>query len=417
MLDDIRMEGRYRKLNIPPVYEKGGMGVDLSSNDYLGIAGREDWRREFLEMAVDRVDLRFSASSSRLLTGNHFSYVGLESLLSDSYQTQTALVFNSGYHMNSGILPALCVGKTLILADKWVHASIIDGMRLSSADCIRFRHQDLKQLERLLENKTSGYDTVWVVCESIYSMSGDICDLNSLVELKHRYKNVFLYLDEAHAVGVRGRRGLGLAEEKGLIPEIDMLCGTFGKALASLGGFVVCSSVFREVLIQRMRPLIFTTALPALNVEWTAFVWKKMMRCEKERYHLEELSAKLYQVLHGENPGEGRDWDGGYESERKLFRGKNSDWSHIQMWTAGNSPDALELSFGLQKNGFGVMAVRPPTVPESFSGVRFSLRADLPELDWDRLFSLRKRWKMTGGIAALENGEEYGVKFEKEGEL
>ena len=160
-----------------------------------------------------------------------------------------------------GILPAVSDTQTLILADKLVHASIIDGIRLSTARCIRFRHNDLVQLERLLEQHHATFRQLIIVTESIFSMDGDQADLTALVRLKKRYSNVLLYVDEAHAFGVRGLRGLGCAEETGCIRDIDFLVGTFGKAAASAGAYIACCRTIREYLVNRMRTFIFTTAL------------------------------------------------------------------------------------------------------------------------------------------------------------
>lgn len=148
------------------------------------------------------------------------------------YKAGASLVFNSGYHANSGILPAVTDNRSLILADKLVHASIVDGIGLSKARCIRYRHNDYEQLERLVSESASQYEAVFIVTESIFSMDGDECDLPRLVALKKHYPNIYLYVDEAHAFGVRGQCGLGCAEEQDVIKEIDFLVGTFGKAAA-----------------------------------------------------------------------------------------------------------------------------------------------------------------------------------------
>lgn len=208
--------------------------LNLSSNDYLGLATDTVLQQEFLD-GVGGEDRLLSSSSSRLLTGNFMACTGLEHLLAGLFRREAALVFSSGYHMNTGILPALTDAHTLILADKLVHASIIDGIRLSAARCIRFRHQDYAQLERLLVQYHGQYPRIFIVTESIFSMDGDIAPLARLVELKRRYPGVMLYVDEAHAIGVRGRTGLGIAEEQDCIGGVDLLCGTFGKALASVG--------------------------------------------------------------------------------------------------------------------------------------------------------------------------------------
>ena len=209
--------------------------LNLSSNDYLGLAADTELHQTYLEgLSVDR--LLLSSSSSRLLTGNFAVYDELEEELAARFGREAALVFNCGYHANTGILPAICTPRTLVLADKLIHASLIDGMRLSSATAMRFRHNDLKHLERLLERYIDSYELVIIVTESVFSMDGDLANLQQLVALKRRYPDkVMLYVDEAHAFGVFGPTGLGLAEAIGCIADIDLLVGTFGKAGASAG--------------------------------------------------------------------------------------------------------------------------------------------------------------------------------------
>lgn len=205
--------------------------LNLSSNDYLGLASRKDLVEQFMATTNDHF-YPLSSSSSRLLTGNFTIYNQLEKQIAQSFQKEAALIFNSGYHANTGILPALADKQTLILADKLVHASIIDGIRLSGAPFKRYRHNDLDQLEQLVHKHSHEYEQLIVVTESIFSMDGDVADLKRLIDLKKKHSNILLYVDEAHAIGVRGERGLGISEEQGCIHEIDILVGTFGKALA-----------------------------------------------------------------------------------------------------------------------------------------------------------------------------------------
>ena len=199
--------------------------LNLSSNDYLGIASDPGMplMRDFLQetAAACQVsgtcppvpeDMLLGSASSRLLTGTFDVHDAVERMLCRLSCRQAALVFSSGYHMNIGILPAVCDTSTLILADKLVHASIIDGIRLSAGKCVRFRHQDMDQLESLVEKHHRDYSRVVIVTESIFSMDGDTADLKFLAGLKKRYPGVMLYVDEAHAVGVRGETGMGLAQ-------------------------------------------------------------------------------------------------------------------------------------------------------------------------------------------------------------
>ena len=339
--------------------------LNLSSNDYLGLAADRQLKEEFLQTLTPDTFLPTS-SSSRLLTGNFGIYEELETELATLFGTETALVLNSGYHANMGILPAVSDAQTLILADKLVHASIIDGIRLSTARCIRFRHNDLVQLERLLEQHHATFRQLIIVTESIFSMDGDQADLTALVRLKKRYSNVLLYVDEAHAFGVRGLRGLGCAEETGCIRDIDFLVGTFGKAAASAGAYIACCRTIREYLVNRMRTLIFTTALPPVNVAWTRFILNRMPDFYSYRMKLTGLAERLRVTLANR----------GFET-----RGD----SHIVPFLCGSNENSVYMSELFQDNGFFVLPVRYPTVPKNEARIRFSLNAAIPEEDYDCL--------------------------------
>lgn len=337
------------------VISQGQRMLNLSSNDYLGLATDTALRDEFLGNIDDR-DLLFSSSSSRLLTGNFSVYTQLEKLLADLYGTESALTFGSGYHMNSGILPAITDSRTLILADKLVHASIIDGILLSSGYSIRYRHQDYRVLETLIQKYYKDYSRIIIVTESVFSMDGDVTPLRTLVELKKKYPNVYLYVDEAHGIGVRGTRGLGVAEEQDCIKDIDFLCGTFGKALGSVGAYIVCRERIRNYLVNKMRPFIFTTALPPVNVAWTRFLLERLPQWNDRRQWLAEASGQLRTCFR----------ELGYECTSE---------SQIVPLTLGASEKAIEKAAEMQRKGFYVLPVRPPTVPEGTSRLRFSLTA------------------------------------------
>ena len=365
LLEELNQSGNLRSLPlIEPqgkwIIRDGRRMLNLSSNDYLGLSRDTRLRKEFLTRAMEEY-LPLSSASSRLLTGNFPAYTELEELLASSYGKESALVFNSGYHANMGILPALADKDTLILADKLVHASLIDGIRLSGAAYKRFRHQDYEQAEHILQNSAHTYKRIILVTESIFSMDGDIADLQRLVRIKRQYPNALLYVDEAHAIGVRGKRGLGIAEESGTLRDIDLLVGTFGKALASMGAFVVCNRFLHDVLVNRMRPLIFSTALPPLQVAWTSHIFRLLPRMEDRRTRLKKLSALVAQALQGQ---------GGEVSS-----------SHIIPYIVHDSEACLRLADSLQRKGFYCLAIRPPTVPQGTSRLRLSLTADMEEAD------------------------------------
>ena len=371
-LQELKEKSNLRKL--PAITHEGRNVIvdgqrmlNLSSNDYLGLANDRKLRQEFRETLTTETFLPTS-SSSRLLTGNFSIYDRLEQQLADSFGTEAALTFNSGYHANTGILPAVSNTHTLILADKLVHASLIDGIRLSAAKCIRYRHNEYNQLERLLQVNHSEYERIIVVTESIFSMDGDEADLRELVRLKKQYPNVLLYVDEAHAFGVRGQRGLGCAEEQDCINDIDFLVGTFGKALASAGAYIVCRKVIREYLINKMRTFIFTTALPPVTVQWTSFMLERLAGFRQRRETLRFLSNQLREALKNK----------GYDCPST---------SHIVPLITGESCVAIRKAEELQRKGFYALPVRPPTVPEGTSRIRFSLKAEIRESEMEKLIN------------------------------
>ena len=344
--------------------------LNLSSNDYMGIGSDTALWQSFLGEEARRGDFGGGACSSRLLTGNHPAYASLENKLAERYGSESALVFDSGYHANVGILPALASSRDLILADKLVHASLIDGIRLSPAECVRFRHNDLAQLESILDKRRGSYEHVFIVTESVFSMDGDTADLRRLVELKKKY-DCLLYVDEAHAIGVRGACGLGLAEELDIRAGIDLLVGTFGKAVASQGAFVVCNRTLREYLVNTMRPLIFSTALPPASVRWTEFALTHLMGRNNERNDLAGMSARL----RGNLAAAGL---------------KTAGTSHIVPLIVGDNTKAVRLSEYLCGNGFFVLPIRTPTVPAGSERLRFSLTTGVTENHIDKITALCK---------------------------
>ncbi|WOE31361.1 MULTISPECIES: 8-amino-7-oxononanoate synthase [unclassified Acinetobacter] len=344
--------------------------LNLSSNDYLGLAGQIDLREQFFQHQVDVLP-RMSASSSRLLTGNFVEYEQLEASLSQAFLGRSALIFNTGYHMNIGILPAIADQKTLILADKLIHASIIDGIRLSSAKYLRYRHNDLAHLCQLIEkyHDDDVYERIIVVTESIFSMDGDETDLTHLVQIKQRFSKVMLYVDEAHAIGVRGAMGLGCAEQYNVIANIDFLVGTFGKALASVGGYLICHEVIRQYLINTMRPLIFSTAQPPICMAWTQFIFEYMQGLQSARQDLAIKSDFLRQQV--------------------IARGFDCpSSSHIVPVIIGDSKQTVIQAKKLQNAGFYMMPVRPPTVPQHSSRLRICLNSIIEISDLQRLVHL-----------------------------
>ncbi len=361
-LDELKSLDRYRVL--PDITARDGKDIEvngerllnLSSNDYLGL-GDDKELLEGYGRRFGKSSHAMTSSSSRLLTGNHPLYDQLETALAALYGRQSAMVFNSGYHANIGILPALCNRHDLVLSDRLNHASIIDGMKIAEAPYQRYRHCDYDHLEELLEGAQGRFRQIFIVTESVFSMDGDLADLSRLVALKDKY-GAFLIVDEAHGVGVFGERGLGLCEASGMVPQIDIITGTFGKALASTGAYAVMSSLVREYLLNTMRSFIFTTALPPVILGWSLLTLERQVSMFSERASLLQLAARLRNELIGRGfdvPGE----------------------SHIVPVITGGNDLAVALAARLRNAGFLCMPVRPPTVPEKGARIRISLRSTL----------------------------------------
>lgn len=358
---------------IPPDSSDDGL-VDFTSNDYLGLAADRGLQDEFFRHLSGGRRPSLTASASRLLASDQASFGRLEETLGRMYGRK-ALLFNSGYHANTGLISSLAPAGTLIVADKLVHASIIDGYRLSGADLARFRHNDMGHLESIIRSKSGQYDRILVVTESVFSMDGDSPDLNALVDIRRRYDGVMLYVDEAHGFAVSGPDGLGLAMALEPSDEIDVIVGTFGKAAASVGAFAVMDESVRSYVVNNARSFIFSTALPPLNAEWTRFVVERLPQMEDRRRHLRLLAARLHDGLCGLLPSDTR------------FMPPES---HIQYVVTGSSERAVALSAALRRRGQKVLPIRTPTVPAGTERLRISLSAAMTEADIDGLLdSLR----------------------------
>lgn len=344
--------------NLTDIDIHGQHYVNLSSNDYLGLGADRRLLDEFFAAypGGDPVtEFGMASSSSRLLTGNTRTYSDLEHDVMDLYQTEAACVFNSGYHANVGILSAVCATHDLVLSDKLNHASIIDGLKLSGARFMRYRHCDYDHLAQLLERYHADHRRIVIITESVFSMDGDVADLARLVELKQRYQ-ALLIVDEAHAIGVFGQRGGGICEAQGMTAAIDIIVSPLGKAMASLGAVAAMRSVLKDYLINTMRPLIFTTALPPILLRWNRFIFQKMISMEPERQHVQNLAQRL-------------------RSELSACGLTTGGASQIVPVILGENQTAVAVAEALQQRGFLAFAIRPPTVPPNTARLRLSLSA------------------------------------------
>ena len=355
ILDGLKAHSHFRNLkNFDDkdekfIYYKGKKLLNLSSNNYLNFADNKAITEEFLQTVGNKYS--FGSASARLLTGTLPVYDELEKLLATLYNKDATLLYNSGYHANVGISSSLNQKGDVIFSDKLNHASIIDGMQLSRGKFFRFPHNDTEALEKLLIRERENYKNAFIITESVFSMDGDIADLKKLVELKKKY-NCNLVIDEAHAFGIFGQKGLGVAEELGIIDDIDLLVGTFGKAVGSMGAFVVGSRVLIDFLINKSRSFIFSTALPPINVAFTKWIIEKKFP---------QTLAKRQRMLN--------------------IAQKFGSPSHIIPVIIGENKDTVDLCEVLFHNGYFTLPIRPPTVPVGTSRLRLSLTCEIEEFE------------------------------------
>ncbi len=356
-LQRLKDEGNFRSI---PLETKADV-VDFSTNDYIGIAGDGELRERFFADPAAR-NLPMSSSASRLLASRQIDYFNLETFLRLLYkkyrgEDTAALMFNSGYHANTGLIGSLAADETYI----------IDGIVLSRAPFARFRHNDYDHLEQLIERHKGERGRILVAVESVYSMDGDSADIDRLIDIRRRYPQVMLYVDEAHAFGVCGPRGLGLVAASQAPGEVDVVIGTFGKAAGSMGAFAITSDAVRQYLVNTSRPLIFSTALPPMQAAWTRFALSALLSAERRRAHLQWLAERLNKVL-------------------RKYSAVPIAVSHIQPLIIGDSKRVVELSHKLLHiYGLKALPIRKPTVPAGTERLRISLSASLNGREIDEL--------------------------------
>ena len=338
-----------------------GFGINLSSNDYLGLAEDPRLKAGLLQGVANCG--KAGSTGSRLLAGHDVVWDELEEEFAAFAGTEASLFFNSGYVANTGLLSALLGRDDLIFSDAFNHASIIDGIRLSRAQKAVYAHADLNSLEHILRRHRDHRGARVIVTESIFSMDGDRAPLPEIFELACRY-GAEVIVDEAHATGVDGPRGSGLAAEFGLEPLAVL--HTCGKALASTGAFVCGSKVLRQFLINHARSFIFSTALPPYCAAQVKTAVRLAGDMEEERSHLAALAAFL----------RGRLGELGYSC------GTSS--SHIVPLIVDDNAAALHLADTLNQQGFFVRAIRPPAVPAGTTRLRLSLTARLKLADLEK---------------------------------
>ncbi|OJE41450.1 8-amino-7-oxononanoate synthase [Bacillus proteolyticus] len=367
-VEQLKEQGQYRNLHVTERSEETWLirnkkkMLNLASNNYLGLAGDE--RLKEAAIACTR-KYGTGATASRLVVGNYPLYEEVERSICDWKGTEKALIVNSGYTANVGAISSLACRRDIVFSDKLNHASIVDGIILSGAEHKRYRHNDLDHLEKMLQI-ASPEKRKLIVTDTIFSMDGDIAYLRGLVQLKEKYGAIII-VDEAHASGIYGIGGAGLAHiEKDITRKIDIHMGTFSKALGCYGAYLTGDSIYIEYLQNMMRSLIFTTALPP----GTLGAIRKAIEIVKEDNERRErlIENGAYFRTHLQEAG----FDIGNSS------------THIVPIVVGSNENTLRFSERLQEVGIAAIAIRPPTVPVGSSRVRFAVTSQhtIADLKW-----------------------------------
>jgi 8-amino-7-oxononanoate synthase len=342
--------------------------LNFSSNDYLDLA-----RDARVVNRARRALEEYGAGStaSRLIAGTLPVHEELERALAALERRDAALVFGSGFLAAAGLLTALVGRGDWIVADKLIHACLIDGARLSGAGLKRFRHNDPDHLETVLRTLPAAGRRV-IAVESVYSMDGDLCPLPAVARLAEQYE-CDLVIDEAHATGVAGPGGAGRAAECGLAGDRLIALGTLSKALGGYGGFVACSSALRDLLVNRARSFIYTTALPPASAG-AALGALEILRAEPHRGPILRQRAARFRA--------------GLRAAGFDTLGSETQIVPVQI---GDNRRALDLSASLEAEGVLAVAIRPPTVPVGTARLRLSVTLAHEDADLDRAVDLLTR--------------------------
>jgi 8-amino-7-oxononanoate synthase len=343
----------------PEIQIVGRRLINFSSNDYLGLANDPRLRGA----AISGInEFGVGAGASRLISGTQSPHVRLERALAKWKETEAALCFSSGYAAALGAIPAVVTKNDVVLLDKLCHASLIDAAKLSGAILRIFPHNNLRKLESHLEwaRREHAGRRVLIVTESVFSMDGDRAPLRELIQLKKQFA-ALLMLDEAHAVGVIGPHGRGLAAAEKLSNDVDVQMGTLSKALGGSGGYICGSRHLIEWLVNRARSFIYSTAPPpAIAAAALAAVnFLSSSEGEERRRQLWERIRLMRELL----------------PRTELNKGRSADASAIFPWIVGDEQAALDLASALQNEGFLVPAIRYPTVAKGAARLRITATA------------------------------------------
>lgn len=358
-VNELKSDGVYRKLPINDgpcdaiIKLNGKPVINLSSNNYLGFANHPRLKNA-AKAAIDQYGV--GSGAVRTIVGNMTIHEELDRLIARFKHEDAALVFQSGFATNAGVIQAITDEHDLIVSDELNHASIIDGVRLSKASRAVYKHSDMQSLELVLKEKRDQYHNVLIITDGVFSMDGDIAKLPEIVKLAKKYK-ALTYVDDAHGSGVLGRSGRGTVDYFGLHGQVDFIVGTLSKAIGVVGGYVCGSLAMKEWLLHRGRPLLFSTAMMPSAV--AAII---------EAFHMLEESTEYTDRL----------WDNARYFKKQLveygFDIGNSE-TPITPIMIGEESKTLEFSKNLLKNGVYVSGIVFPTVPKGKGRIRCMVSA------------------------------------------
>ncbi|WP_459499581.1 8-amino-7-oxononanoate synthase [Bacillus sp. C1] len=364
-LNRLKEKSQYRNVVVTEqadeswLIRNGKRMLNLASNNYLGLAG--DGRlKEASIVAIKRYGV--GATASRLVVGNYSLYEEVEQSVCHWKETEKAIIMNSGYVANVGAISSLMGRHDIVFSDKLNHASIVDGIMLSGAEHKRYRHNNLEHLEKLLRMAPVAKRKL-IVTDTVFSMDGDIAHLKELIMLKEKY-GALLMVDEAHASGIYGRHGAGLAHiEQGLSQKIDIHMGTFSKALGCYGAYVAGDAMCVDYMKNTMRSFIFTTALPPGTLGAIKRAIEIVKIDTERRQRLLENGAYFRTTL----------------EEAGFNIGDSS--THIVPVIVPSNEVVMRFSEKLQEAGIAAIAIRPPTVPHNNSRIRFAVTSEHAKAD------------------------------------
>ncbi len=349
--------------------------IDFASNDYLGFANSEEIFNQTHDYLQENNIKINGATGSRLISGNHNLYQKAEDFIANFHQSETALIFNSGYDANVGFFSSVPQRNDIILYDELCHASIRDGIQMSNSKSYKFQHNDFNHLEKViisqLETRNPKPENFYIVTESVFSMDGDSPNLEELVNLCEKY-NCYLVIDEAHALGVFGNFGEGLIQYQGLQDKVFARIMTFGKGLGCHGAAILGSQELKSYLVNFARSFIYTTGLSPHSVA-TILIAYQYLKSEKEA--IQKLKNNIQ-----------------FFNQEKLQMGLKPMFvyskSAIQCAIIPGNEKVKSIACKLQANGFDVKAILSPTVPEGQERLRFCLHSYNSEKEISKVLEL-----------------------------